>query len=172
MVGNPHRLRQLFRKFDMDRNGDVSSSEFLSALLANHVPLSREEARMLSSVADTQDRGVVLYEEFIDTVARVSGQPNRRPNTADSSPPAGVHANQSVESVASRRRGAGRVERERRGSAASVVSTRSERSMGSVASSRGTLGGGLKHERSDWMMDASLRDSERKESRRSVLGGV
>ncbi len=57
MVGNQHRLRQLFRKFDVDRSGDVSSSEFLSALLANQVPLSKDEARILARVADTEDRG-------------------------------------------------------------------------------------------------------------------
>jgi hypothetical protein len=166
VVGNPHRLRQLFRKFDLDRNGGVSTSEFLSALLANQVPLSKDEARLLAQVADTEDRGVVLYEDFVAAVAQVSGQPNSRPPASDRRPSsasahAEVHPNQSTDLA--RSRPASRMDGMQRERSRSTVSVRSERS---TASSRGTLGGSLRSERSDWMMDGTLRDSERKETRR------
>ena len=171
-VGNPRRLRQLFRKFDMDRNGDVTSSEFLSALLANHVPLTREEARKLAYVADTGDRGVVLYEEFISTVAQVSGQRNPKRGSSNEMVEvvgAGAEPNQSMESIGSSvgsRPSSSMGQRARRERSLSQVSVGSIRSERSVASSRGTLGGSVRSERSDWMMDSTLRDCERKESRR------
>ena len=55
-------MRQLFRKYDVDRDGQVSKDEFLSALLSHNIPISRDEALFLSQIADTEDRGLVSYE--------------------------------------------------------------------------------------------------------------
>jgi hypothetical protein len=61
-MGHPNRLRQLFRKYDVDRNGEVSKDEFLSALLGHNIPISRDECLFLVQVADTEDRGLISYE--------------------------------------------------------------------------------------------------------------
>ena len=61
-MGHPNRLRQLFRKYDVDRNGEVSKDEFLSALLSHNIPISRDECLFLVLVADTDERGLISYE--------------------------------------------------------------------------------------------------------------
>ena len=73
-MGNPQRLRQLFRKYDIDRNGSVSKDEFMSALLGHNIPVSRDECLFLADVADTEDRSVVKYEDFIRVVTAVGTQ--------------------------------------------------------------------------------------------------
>ena len=74
-VGNPHRLRQLFHKYDADRAGRIGVGEMLRTLAIHNVPLSREERAMLGAVADTAERGYVEYEKLISAIAQVHTPP-------------------------------------------------------------------------------------------------
>ena len=139
-MGNPNRLRQLFRKYDVDKNGLVSKDEFLSALLSHNVPISREECNFLAQIADIEDRGVIKYEAFINVVSAVGGRGDSRPKTAKDG--SMLFSERSCDSVNSSKAGAGRaltfgrmgVSRESSvASIRSISSVRSERSRASFA---------------------------------------
>lgn len=67
-IGNPHRLRQVFRQIDIDRSGTLSNTEFLHALSVHGVPLTAAEGEAICSASDPAGRGVVSYESFISSV--------------------------------------------------------------------------------------------------------
>ena len=46
----------------------------MSALLGHNIPVSRDECLFLADVADTEDRSVVKYEDFIRVVTAVGTQ--------------------------------------------------------------------------------------------------
>ena len=128
-MGNPNRLRQLFRKYDVDGNGKVSTEEFIAAMLSHSVPLSRKDAHFLAQVADTEDRGYVPYEAFIGVVKSVGAsskaqQPSLQERSTDSISSAGARK----ASVASE------------GSISSVRSSRSFRSVRSQCSTSSFAG--------------------------------
>jgi hypothetical protein len=123
-MGNPNRLRQLFRKYDVDGNGNVSTEEFIAAMLSHSVPLSRKDAYFLAQVADTEDRGYVPYEAFIGVVKSVGASSKAR------QPSLQERSTDSISSVGARKASVA--------SEGSVSSVRSSRSFQSVRSQRST----------------------------------
>jgi hypothetical protein len=70
-LGNPHRLRQVFKKYDLDRQGTVSRREFERGLAEQWTALSQQDVETLSAaVQDTS--GIVHYESFCHLVAAQS----------------------------------------------------------------------------------------------------
>jgi hypothetical protein len=67
-LGNPHRLRQVLKKYDPDLQGCISRQEFEHGLAAQWTSLSQHEVNLLG--AALQDKfGVVRYEEVCAMVA-------------------------------------------------------------------------------------------------------
>jgi hypothetical protein len=58
-------LHKLFRSFDIDKDGDVSVSEFINACDSLELYLTDDEARHLMSRFDTDNTGRIDYKEFI-----------------------------------------------------------------------------------------------------------
>ena len=181
-LGSPHRLRQVFKKFDLDLQGSISSQEFERGLLDQWTSLSHDDVQRLSAAAQDHN-GVVQYESFCKLVAAApSGrgraasprQQQPRPDTdvishrthAQDVPVS--YANQQVYASGSPRGGAGRGAQSPRGCGEEVAraarppSVQRERSTGSVGSMRsrvsglsaaGSLGGSGPSDRSSWMQD-------------------
>ena len=77
-LGNPHRLRQVFKKFDLDYQGTVSRKEFEKGLLEQWTTLSHDDVVRLGAAVQDQ-QGVVDYGHFCKLV---SGHASARGKTA------------------------------------------------------------------------------------------
>jgi len=167
-LGNPHRLRQVFKKFDLDRQGTVSRREFERALASQWTALSQEDVETLG--AAVQDaRGVVHYESFCHTVAsQSSARPSQHTGRGGTNVPEGdwfTHRTYSLDDShvslhargSPRGAGAGGSEslrsaaRPRSASVQRERSTSSIRSNASNMSTSSTLGGAGPSDRSTWL---------------------
>mmetsp|Transcript_35554 Transcript_35554/g.111231 ORF Transcript_35554/g.111231 Transcript_35554/m.111231 type:complete len:638 (-) Transcript_35554:1557-3470(-) len=144
-IGNRFRLRQIFRKYDMDRSGSISCSELITALKTHNVPLSKAECSFLEQIADHEGRGLVAYNELISAIETSSRQR--------------AHVGREVST-------------ERSFSASSVHSQSSFRSMRSNASVRSTSSfAGSSRDRGDWVNDKNLQAEARRAARTASSEG-
>ena len=67
-LGNPHRLRQVFKKFDLDVQGRISGLEFVRALADQTTTLTHRDMQVLAAAAQDPG-GVVDYEAFCQMMA-------------------------------------------------------------------------------------------------------
>jgi len=57
--------RKLFDRFDVDRSGNISYTEFSDALVAFGYRLSPEYVRLLFQTYDTRGRGTLSFDLFV-----------------------------------------------------------------------------------------------------------
>eukprot|EP00531_Pseudo-nitzschia_arenysensis_P016726 CAMPEP_0116156094 /NCGR_PEP_ID=MMETSP0329-20121206/22651_1 /TAXON_ID=697910 /ORGANISM="Pseudo-nitzschia arenysensis, Strain B593" /LENGTH=1586 /DNA_ID=CAMNT_0003653159 /DNA_START=153 /DNA_END=4916 /DNA_ORIENTATION=- len=65
------RLHILFKKFDEDRDGILSESEFVKGLTSLDSQVTEEEARVMFRGADKSQSGLVDYNEFVSFLKRM-----------------------------------------------------------------------------------------------------
>ena len=88
-LGNPCRLRQVFKKFDLDRRGSISRAEFERGLAQQWSELSALDIERLGAAAEDAC-GVVPYEAFCELVARrASMEASTSPRKSRDHAPAG-----------------------------------------------------------------------------------
>ena len=88
-LGNPCRLRQVFKKFDLDRRGSISRAEFERGLAQQWTELSAADIERLGAAAEDA-YGVVPYESFCELVARRSSmEASTSPSKSRDRAPAG-----------------------------------------------------------------------------------
>jgi len=73
---NPHRLRQVFKKYDLDLQGSISREEFERGLSEQWTALRHDDVATLGR-AVSDPHGVVEYESFCKLVAALPAGPGR-----------------------------------------------------------------------------------------------